>query len=759
MYDDQAFPHFKEQQHLMNGAGSRLVDSSGRHMSYYPIIEGHDEYGQAYLADEKISPAYSSPSNGMAATTVTQTTNTSPIHASAGSSWNHSGSNVILIEDSPEPRRPSAGQHISAPSTVGGHSRQHSNAGLFDVSQLSRRSSLRNASTTTAQPGKVSKRTGGATTRRMAAAKAQEMLPSGIDSRRGSNASIPGASAAPTWSSAQNDAWSQGVQPVQGVSRMQVPPPLFNFGAVPIFPTAGYGQPTAPIAIPQTRHNAATSTAATGSWPGYAQSMTNYWMPAGVSASYNGSRATNAQQSDQLINQLQQQQMQRAAQHDLYMRTAQPHPPQQTLPAAQVKRKRDDPMLQSAGGKTNQRGVDQGQNVLAQRQYHQDIYDNRQQVPGVVKCNKNVEVVLRPEHSENYVRGATFDDSEGHYIVVPNSQFTPRYRIMKLLGQGTFGKVVQAYDCHKRSFVAIKIIRAVQKYRDASMIELRVLRTLQQNDPHNLNKCIHLRDCFDYRNHVCIVTDLLNESVFDFLKGNDFCPFPAAHIQVLARQLFTSVAFLHHDLKLVHTDLKPENILLTHNESVVEPYAGRAGCRTRRVLTVPEIRLIDFGSATFQDEYHSNVVSTRHYRAPEIILGLGWSFPCDIWSVGCILVEFLLGDALFQTHDNLEHLAMMEAVCGRIDGKLVRGCSASAKKLFRSSGRLDYPNRETTRDSRRFVKAMRRLDDLLPPNTATFNDQLRDLLQRVFVYDQGKRITAKQALQHPFFRTPIDVDY
>ncbi len=55
-------------------------------------------------------------------------------------------------------------------------------------------------------------------------------------------------------------------------------------------------------------------------------------------------------------------------------------------------------------------------------------------------------------------------------------------------------------------------------------------------------------------------------------------------------------------------------------------------------------------------------MSTRHYRAPEVILGLGWSFACDMWSVGCILVELLAGDALFQTHENLEHLAMMEKV-------------------------------------------------------------------------------------------------
>ncbi len=56
-----------------------------------------------------------------------------------------------------------------------------------------------------------------------------------------------------------------------------------------------------------------------------------------------------------------------------------------------------------------------------------------------------------------------------------------------------------------------------------------------------------------------------------------------------------------------------------------------------------QIRVIDFGSATFEDQYHSSIVSTRHYRAPEVILGLGWSFPCDLWSVGCILVELATG--------------------------------------------------------------------------------------------------------------------
>lgn len=114
--------------------------------------------------------------------------------------------------------------------------------------------------------------------------------------------------------------------------------------------------------------------------------------------------------------------------------------------------------------------------------------------------------------------------------------------MVKMLGQGTFGKVVQAQDRRRNELVAIKIIRSVQKYRDASRIELRVLATLKANDPENRNRCIHLRDCFDYRGHICIVMDLLGQSVFDFLKGNSFVPFPNSQIQSFARQLLTSVA-------------------------------------------------------------------------------------------------------------------------------------------------------------------------------------------------------------------------
>ncbi|OLN83331.1 Dual specificity protein kinase lkh1 [Colletotrichum chlorophyti] len=404
---------------------------------------------------------------------------------------------------------------------------------------------------------------------------------------------------------------------------------------------------------------------------------------------------------------------------------------------------------------------------------------------------KAPEVHVRVVQDHSYNKNVKVDDDDGHYIVVPDADLTEKYQMVRLLGQGTFGKVVQARDRSRNKAVAIKIIRSVQKYRDASRIELRVLATLKANDAENRNRCIHLRDCFDYRGHICIVMDLLGQSVFDFLKSNSFVPFPNSQIQSFARQLFTSVACEYlldsvaasaandsivvlHDLNLIHTDLKPENILLcdsayqtfTYNRKIPSSSTTvNRQANQRRVLLDTEIRLIDFGSATFQDEYHSSVVSTRHYRAPEIILGLGWSFPCDIWSIGCILVEFFTGDALFQTHDNLEHLAMMEMVVAqRIDTSLVQAVN---KMATRSGGnpaskyfkrlKLDYPTPETTRASKRFVKAMRRLEDIIPSNSTYFKNFL-DLLRKIFVYDPQHRITAKQALQHPWFKEPATPD-
>ncbi|TFK27188.1 CMGC/CLK protein kinase [Coprinopsis marcescibilis] len=355
---------------------------------------------------------------------------------------------------------------------------------------------------------------------------------------------------------------------------------------------------------------------------------------------------------------------------------------------------------------------------------------------------------------------APCDDKEGHYIIVPDDMIFSRYRTVRLLGQGTFGKVVEAVDTVTNNKVAIKIIRAVPKYRDASKIEIRVLQKLKERDPLNRNKCIHLLHWFDHRNHICLVSELLGMCVYDFLKENDFAPFPRHHIQDFARQLFGSVAFLH-DLRLIHTDLKPENILLVNNDSrlINVPIPGKrnGATKTKKILNSTEIRLIDFGSATFETEYHSTVVCTRHYRAPEIILGLGWSFPCDAYSLGCILVEFYTGIALYQTHDNLEHLAMMEVVMGKMPERFARNGARSKPEFFKDGSKLDWPKAKSTRQSKKDVKATRPLAEVIPPHD-NINRQFLDLVQRLLAFDPAQRITVRNALEHEYFKLVIPED-
>mmetsp|Transcript_7647 Transcript_7647/g.19480 ORF Transcript_7647/g.19480 Transcript_7647/m.19480 type:complete len:438 (-) Transcript_7647:87-1400(-) len=339
---------------------------------------------------------------------------------------------------------------------------------------------------------------------------------------------------------------------------------------------------------------------------------------------------------------------------------------------------------------------------------------------------------------------------DGHLQYELGESITPVYKILAPLGEGTFGRVLECWDRKSRSYCAIKIIRNVQKYRDAAMIEIDVLKTVQKSDPEGKFNCIKMQTWFDHRGHICMVFEKCGLSLFDFLRKNHYKPFSSSLVQNFGRQLLRAVAFLH-TLNLVHTDLKPENILLLSSAYQRVPVSSGSKF-TKRVPMDSTIRLIDFGSATFENQYHSTVVSTRHYRAPEVILGMGWSYPCDVWSVGCILVELLTGDALFQTHENLEHLAMMEVVLGPIQPKVIKRADRHAQKYFRGSKELNWPEGSQSRESVRAVRKMERLQDIVRTRLDGVTARhFTDLLFKLLEFTPEDRISPADALQHPFF--------
>ncbi|KAF8400776.1 hypothetical protein HHK36_014078 [Tetracentron sinense] len=347
------------------------------------------------------------------------------------------------------------------------------------------------------------------------------------------------------------------------------------------------------------------------------------------------------------------------------------------------------------------------------------------------------------------------DDREGHYIFTLGENLTPRYKILSKMGEGTFGRVLECWDRRTQEFVAIKVVRSIRKYRDAAMIEIDVLQLLAKNDKGG-SRCVQIQHWFDYRNHICIVFEKLGPSLFDFLRRNKYCPFHVDLVREFGRQLLESVAYMH-DLHLIHTDLKPENILLVSSECVKLPGYKRISPDEMHFRCLPKssaIKLIDFGSTAFDNQNHRSIVSTRHYRAPEVILGLGWSYPCDLWSVGCILVELCSGEALFQTHENLEHLAMMERVLGPMPQHMIQKANRGTEKYFRRGTRLNWPEGATSRESIRAVKKLDHLKNLVSRHVECSRTSLTDLLHGLLKFDPSERLTARQALNHPFFKNP-----
>jgi dual-specificity kinase len=392
------------------------------------------------------------------------------------------------------------------------------------------------------------------------------------------------------------------------------------------------------------------------------------------------------------------------------------------------------------------------QSYLHYQQHHQQFCQpllQHQAFPCTLPQQQLREHVLHQLYSRKmraFPHEEVLDDKRGHLRITFGNNLTPRYKILDFLGEGTFAKVVECWDRLNNIRVAIKVVRSLQKYRDAALMELNTLAAISERDPEHSQPCVQYREWFEYGGHICIVFEKLGMSLYEFLRENGFKPLQPPNLKLLATQIIQGVAFLHGELDLIHTDLKPENILFVvpglsdrvslfyssplHPPSFVLPLYSQV---QKPKQASNKIVLIDFGSATFDYQYHTSIVSTRQYRSPEVILGslpflaflsptsryshfssltscrslgLGWTFPCDIWSVGCILMELYTGEALFQTHDNIDHLAMMERVLGALPRTLMTRATPEAQQFFQPFGTVRWPTTTTEQGMVRKVKRL-----------------------------------------------------
>lgn len=208
------------------------------------------------------------------------------------------------------------------------------------------------------------------------------------------------------------------------------------------------------------------------------------------------------------------------------------------------------------------------------------------------------------------------------------------------------------------------------------------------------------------------------------------------------------MAFMH-SCRCTHTDMKPENILFRYQNNYETVFDQRRRRHERRLLNT-EILVIDLGSSVFDWEHHSKVISTRHYRAPEVIYGLEWDSKVDIWSVACILFEFYTGKTMFQTHENMEHLAMMEKILGRPPRTFVKLCK---NKYYHRLNNQYYLNWDEKSDDGNYVKTQcKSLTRWNSKPSKADHQSFFDLLSLMLTYGPDKRPSAKTCMRHHIFQ-------
>ncbi|CAN0870611.1 Serine/threonine-protein kinase PRP4 homolog [Linum grandiflorum] len=334
-----------------------------------------------------------------------------------------------------------------------------------------------------------------------------------------------------------------------------------------------------------------------------------------------------------------------------------------------------------------------------------------------------------------------WDDAEGYYSYRFGEILDGRYEIIAAHGRGVFSTVVRAKDLKagtdEPEEVAIKIIRNNETMNKISQVEVSILNKLAGADLENRRHCVRFLSHFKYRNHTCLVFESLHMNLREILKkfGRNI-GLKLTAIRAYAKQLFIALKHLRN-CGVLHCDIKPDNMLVNEAKNV--------------------LKLCDFGNAMFsgKNEITPYLVS-RFYRAPEIILGLPYDHPMDIWSVGCCLYELYTGKVLFPGSTNNDMLRLHMELKGPFPKKMLKK-GAFVDQHFDHDLNFYATEQDTVSDKviKRMIVNVKPKDigsvvKGSPGEDPKMLANFKDLLEKVFILDPEKRMTVSQALNHPF---------
>lgn len=269
--------------------------------------------------------------------------------------------------------------------------------------------------------------------------------------------------------------------------------------------------------------------------------------------------------------------------------------------------------------------------------------------------------------------------------------------------------VYKAKTIKDNRLVALKKIRLTTSDEGVPSTAIREISVLKELSTHRNVVC--LQDVIQDNNRLWLVFEFLDQDLKHYLDSSR-SPIPLRLVKSYTYQMLLGIAFCH-SRRILHRDLKPQNLLIDSTGA---------------------LKLADFGLARafgIPIRPYTHEVVTLWYRAPEILLGAKqYSTPIDVWSIGCIFAEIATQEPLFPGDSEIDQLYKIFTILGTPTEELWPGVSKlpDFSPLFPKWA----------------PKALSGIVHTLPPSGI-------DLLQRMLVYSPSKRISAKAALDHPFF--------